>query len=101
MKFGLSQEEITRLNDLFGQYPWIQEAIIFGSRAEGISRHSSDIDLALKTDKTNLSDILSLKSKIDDLSLPYTVDLINYEKLQNQELKKHIDQSGQVFYQRT
>ena len=65
-----------------------------------MNRHqsSSDIDLALKGAQLNFSNILQLKSAIDELMLPYKVDLVIYETIQNKDLKEHIDRVGIVLW---
>lgn len=39
-------------------------------------------------------DILSLQAKIGDLWLPNSVDLIDYDSIQNETLPEHIDRVG-------
>ena len=65
-----------------------------------MNRHqsSSDIDLALKGAQLNFSNMLQLKSAIDELMLPYKVDLVLYETFQNKDLKEHIDRIGIVLW---
>lgn len=58
-KFGLNQETISKIQSVFYQFPEIEEAILYGSRAKGNYKEGSDIDLTLKGDK-----YLILKNKI-------------------------------------
>ena len=37
---------------------------------------------------------------LDDLYLPYMFDISIFDKIDNQNLKDHINRVGQVFYQR-
>ena len=45
--FGLSEKTIEIIKKLLSNYPQIKEVKIFGSRAKGNYKPSSDIDLAL------------------------------------------------------
>ena len=42
--------------------------------------------------------MLQLQSAIDELMLPYKVDLVIYETIQNKDLKEHIDRVGIVLW---
>lgn len=46
-KLGLNQQELDQIISIFRHHPEIKKVIIFGSRAKGISRLHSDIDLAV------------------------------------------------------
>jgi len=46
MKFGLSKKELLILKNIFINFPEIDEVLIFGSRALGNFKNSSDVDLA-------------------------------------------------------
>jgi len=77
-----------------------KKIILFGSRAKGNNYNGSDIDLcvvgAKELDKRNLR---KLKEKIDDISGLYSVDLIFYEKI-DEEFKKIILETGKVIYEK-
>ena len=98
MKFGFSKKQISELLAIFANFPEIEEVIIFGSRAMGNFKKGSDVDLALKG-KINLTLINQLSRKLNSEStLPYKFDLIDYKKISNAELKKHIDSFGCKLY---
>ena len=97
MPFGLNQKTINQLNSVFQKYPEIHQVKIYGSRAVGNYRTGSDIDLAFFSEsKEDLSSRLSWE--LDDLPTPYLFDVVNYNKLSNNPLKKEIDQNGKIFY---
>ena len=95
---GLSSETFKKLVSVFRSHPSVKQVILFGSRAMNRHRYSSDIDLALKKTQLNFSNMLQLKSAIDDLMLPHKVDLVLYETIQNKDLKEHIDRVGIVLW---
>jgi predicted nucleotidyltransferase len=78
----------------------VEEAFIYGSRALGSHREGSDIDLVLKGDSLSFQDLLTLKWKLDDLLLPWHIDLSLYSRISNPELIDHIQREGKVFYRK-
>jgi predicted nucleotidyltransferase len=46
-RWGLSEEDISRIRSVFRRNSRIRQVILFGSRAKGTFRRGSDIDLAL------------------------------------------------------
>ena len=102
-RFGLSAHTIRQLHGVLTQHPHVERAVIYGSRAKGNYRPGSDIDLTLHAatgahiDHDELGDILDA---IDELLLPYTVDLSVFDQLNNQSLREHIERVGQVLYAR-
>ena len=91
-----SQEnlDLKNLTQVIQSLPKVNKVVLFGSRAKGNARPTSDWDFALFGDDITTMDILSLQAKIDDLWLPNTVDLIDYDSIQNETLREHIDRVG-------
>lgn len=75
MKHGLTPEVVERINDVFARYPEVEQALLYGSRAKGTHRAASDIDLCLTGEKLSLSLLLKIGNELDDLLLPYQIDL--------------------------
>lgn len=73
---------------------------MYGSRAKGTYRAGSDIDLTLFGEALTYIQLDRIETEIDDLLLPYTVDLSLYTQIENTDLLDHIQRVGQVFYQR-
>ncbi|MBQ9230232.1 MAG: nucleotidyltransferase domain-containing protein [Prevotella sp.] len=96
--FGLSDNVIHEIQDVFRKHKNIRKVLIFGSRSKGNYKEGSDIDLAAIGDNIDLNQLLDVSMEIDDLGLLYRVDLISYEKHKGTPLAKHIDRIGQVFY---
>jgi predicted nucleotidyltransferase len=44
IQFGLKQEDIDKINDVFASYEGIDSVVIYGSRAKGNFKVGSDID---------------------------------------------------------
>ena len=98
MEFGLKDMEIKALRDVLASVPEVEEANIYGSRARGTNRKFSDIDMTLKGDNLTYLQLALLDAKIDDLYLPYFVDLSLYSMIKNMDLIASIEREGKVLY---
>lgn len=97
---GLSPSVLNALRAEMAVTPQLQSACIFGSRAKGNYRHGSDIDIALFGPDLTSEQLLALENRLDDLLLPYQIDLCHVDTLQNLTLIEHIQRIGQPIYQR-
>ncbi|AOE83173.1 nucleotidyltransferase domain-containing protein [Pseudomonas sp. TCU-HL1] len=97
---GLPAQAIQAMQQVFSQFPAVQEAVLYGSRAIGTYRPGSDIDLTLKGEKLTYQDLLDIELALDDLLLPYKIDLSLYRHIDNPVLVEHIARVGKVFYSR-
>lgn len=98
--YGLNDRDIKTIHDIFNQYPEILLVHIFGSRAKGTSKPGSDIDLAIMNKEINSNTLLKLNNDFEESSLPYKVDLVDFNLLTNQDFIDHIVRVGTIFYQR-
>ena len=91
---GLTQKELEILKEVFKNFDNITQIILFGSRALGTHKKASDIDLAIKGD-VDINTLSKLKYILEEeTNLPYFFDIVIYDNLENEELKKHIDEIG-------
>lgn len=101
MNFGLSEKSYNLILETLQKFPEIEKAIIFGSRAMGNYKKGSDVDFAIKGKDVNFDTVLKLHSLLDqELPLPYFFDIVNYNDLENKNLKEHIEKFGIVFFER-
>lgn len=100
MKYGLPEDAIEKIRNVLQRFPAVDKVILYGSRAKGNYKPGSDIDLAL--DGAGLTPDLraEIASDLDDLLLPYTIDLALYAGLNHPELQDHIRRVGVVFFER-
>jgi len=99
MNHGLKQRDIDSMLAAFGQFPEVQQVVIFGSRAKGSHKNASDVDLAIKGKNVTDRTITSLKTILEEeLPIPFFFDIINYEKIKSKDLSDHIDRVGKVLY---
>lgn len=97
-KYGLKQETIDAINGVFSNYPQVKEVILYGSRAKGNYRNGSDIDLTMVGDELDLNVQYRIENVLDDLLLPYKIDLSIRHHIENPELLEHIQRVGLTFY---
>ncbi|HPJ13160.1 MAG TPA: nucleotidyltransferase domain-containing protein [Caldisericia bacterium] len=99
--YGLLERDLHYMIKAFVKHPEIDKVILFGSRAMGNYKRSSDVDLAIIGDNVDTRIIAIL---LDDLNeefpIPYYFDVIHYQKISNEELKKHIDTEGIVLWEK-
>lgn len=101
MKFGLSEQTLQKINGVFTQYPQIDKAVLYGSRARGDYKNGSDIDLTLYGGETLTHTLLSqIANDLDDKLLPYTIDLSIFDNIRNHDMIKQIERVGKLFYRR-
>ena len=100
MKFGLSEKTLLRMIEVFAQHPKVEEVLIYGSRAKGNYKPSSDIDLTVIAPEMDLSDLHKISLDLDDLLLPYMIDLSLYHHITDPDVLKHVERVGKVFYRR-
>ncbi|MFI3158033.1 MAG: nucleotidyltransferase domain-containing protein [Methylococcaceae bacterium] len=95
MDTGLTQTDISRITAAIKQFPEIDDALIFGSRAKGTHKKASDVDLAIKGRAVTGETIKRLSFMLnEELPLPYFFDVVHYEVLENRQLIGHIDRVG-------
>ncbi|HPI39213.1 MAG TPA: nucleotidyltransferase domain-containing protein [Pseudobdellovibrionaceae bacterium] len=97
-KFGLSEIAYNNLKHLLISFSDFSKVKVFGSRAIGTYKEGSDIDLVVYGDKITPDLIRTFKIKYEDLNLPYFIDILQYETIDNTALKAHIDQFSIDFY---
>jgi len=97
--FGFKHGDLETIIQTISKFPEIKRAVIFGSRAKGNYQAGSDADIAIWTINDGivwqLSGILN-----DETLLPYKFDILNYDKIENPELKEQINQTGLEIYQK-
>ena len=98
LAFGLSSKTIQKICTVFMSFPAVKSVVIYGSRSMGTFRNGSDIDLVIMDSGIAFRDVLKIENAIDDLLLPYKIDLSLFEHIQNQDLIAHINEKGRVFY---
>ncbi len=98
-RFGLDNKVVEDIINILRKNEEVESAKIFGSRARGDYRESSDIDIALFGDKLTSSINTKIYFEIDDLYLPYKIDLINFNSIgPENKIRESILREGVEFY---
>jgi predicted nucleotidyltransferase len=94
-KFGLLTRDIKSIIGVLRIFPEIEKAVIFGSRAMGNYKKGSDIDIAIYGQGITNQLVIKIRSILnEEQPIPYFVDLVGYNVITNENLKKHIDTFG-------
>lgn len=93
-RFGLDGRTLARIKAVLDGFPEIEAALIYGSRAKGNFRPGSDIDLTLKGSQLTDRHLLAVERALDELDLPYRMDVSLYATLDNPALLAHIKRVG-------
>ncbi|MEH6797844.1 MAG: nucleotidyltransferase domain-containing protein [Halopseudomonas sabulinigri] len=99
-QYGFPISAITALLHVFTQWPAVDSVWLYGSRAKGNFRAGSDIDLTVKGCDLAMEDLLAMENQIDDLLLPWSVDLSLFADIDSDSLREHIERVGIVFYRK-
>lgn len=91
---NLDQSIVAKIHRVCTEEKKIKDILLFGSRAKESAKKGSDIDLAIVGDDLGFRDVCRVAMKLDELDLPYKIDLINYNAITNPTLKEHIDRVG-------
>lgn len=97
---GLSPATIAKIIAVFAQYPALEKALLYGSRAKGNYRPGSDIDVSLFGDTLSYAQLGQIETQLDDVLLPYSFDLSLFNHIDNPDLVDHIRRVGIVFYEK-
>lgn len=98
--FGLPVETIEAMQAVFEKYPSVEKVWLYGSRSKGNFKEGSDIDLVVEGTTLNLSGLQKIETELDELLLPYKIDLSLLHHIHNSDLLSHITRVGKVFFER-
>ena len=93
--YGISQNALDKIKTVLFSMQGVEQVILYGSRAKGNYKEGSDIDLTIKGNLT-FDDLIKMSVNLDDLNLPWKIDLSLYNQIENKELLEHIDRVGVV-----
>ena len=95
--YGLDLSVLLQLLQQLTKYVGIEEVILFGSRAMGNFKSTSDIDLCLKGTLTE-NDLGEIKTLFEEGKVPYKVDVILYDSIKDPAILEHIKCFGKKIY---
>lgn len=100
LAFGLPDRALETIRGILAEYPEIEVATIYGSRAMATHRPGSDINLTLIGASLTDQHLSEIAGRLEESDIPYLVDLSLRKCIQNPSLLEHIDRVGAVFYAR-
>lgn|SRR5690606_20554447 len=97
--FGLKDTDRAAIHSVLQNFPEVEEAVIFGSRATGTYHKGSDVDIALRGKHVTLETAQKVSYQLNEETvMPYQFDVINYSSISNADLTAHIDRVGVMLY---
>ena len=98
---GLPESASEAILRSIGARPQVQRVILYGSRALGRQRSGSDVDLCLHAPTMSLAELLEMEAQLDDLLLPWKIDLQLDHLISHEALRAHIQRAGLVLLDRS
>lgn len=95
MKHGLSDEVYKKIKEVIENNKQ-HKIVLFGSRARGDYKETSDIDLAILNETTR-EEQYDIMNQIDLLNIIYKIDLVFIDKNTRKELVESIKRDGVEF----
>lgn len=99
MKYGLKDDVLESIINVFTKNFKIKKVLLYGSRAKGNYKNGSDIDLTLIGKDIDILELNNILLELDELYLPYSFDISIFEKIENKELIDHINRVGITIYE--
>jgi uncharacterized protein len=97
---GLPDTAIEAIRQVLARHPEVEAAILYGSRALGRYRPASDIDLTLIGPAISAAALARIDAELDDLLLPWMIDLSALSAIRHPALLAHIERVGVELYRR-
>lgn len=91
---GLPDYVLKNLQGVFENHPTVKCVVLYGSRAKGNFRPNSDIDLMLIAPEISWREFNQIEAEIDDLLMPWKVDLALRHQVENEALLDHVKRVG-------
>ena len=92
--YGIKEKDWVSILSIIKKSEKIEHVILYGSRAKGNFKYNSDIDLVLVGQEISFLELANIENELDDLLLPYKIDLSLYHTIDNPDLIAHIDRVG-------
>ncbi|MDB4623058.1 nucleotidyltransferase domain-containing protein [bacterium] len=77
----------------------MEKVVLYGSRALGGHRARSDTDICLVAPSMALGELLELGAALEELLLPWQIDLQLSHLIAHKGLLSHLDRSGQLLWE--
>jgi predicted nucleotidyltransferase len=95
---GLRDKDVDALRSTLRHFSFVREVRVFGSRANGTARRSSDLDLAIFSPEATLAEWAELYDALQNTPIIYALDIVRPEQIANERLKAKIAREGIAIY---
>lgn len=100
MPYGLTDNEMQILHELFAENEKIEQVILYGSRAKGTYKPFSDVDITIVGKGLTEQDVNRLYAALEKSSIPYMFDIFTFDTLKNEIREDHNSRCGIILYQK-
>ncbi|KYO64117.1 nucleotidyltransferase domain-containing protein [Thermovenabulum gondwanense] len=91
---------LKELSKIFNKYCSVQKVFLFGSRARGDYKNTSDVDIAVFSENISDREFNLLVDEINEIDTALSFDVVHFEKLKKDSLKENIIKDGVLIYER-
>jgi predicted nucleotidyltransferase len=95
---ALREKDLAALRGTFRRFPSVREVRVFGSRATGHARRTSDVDLAIFAPDASAVVWADLCEALENTPVIYELDIVRPERTGNERLKERIAREGVTVY---
>ncbi|SHM38486.1 hypothetical protein SAMN05660826_00926 [Caldanaerovirga acetigignens] len=95
----INEKILNELRRIFEKYP-VQKVLLFGSRARGDFKKTSDVDLAVFSRDISEREFNLMVDEINEIDTALSFDVVHFEKLKKDSLKEKIIRDGVLIYEK-
>jgi len=97
---NIDEKILNEIISLIIKYKKPEKIVLFGSRANGDFKKTSDIDIAIFGKDWTSRDINTVKNNLDEfIRTPLKFDVLNFYDITREALKKNILEKGRIIYE--
>lgn len=96
-QYGIDEKNWSHILATCFSFPGVNKIILYGSRARGDYKHTSDIDIAIDAPLMTSKEFAQVWNAVDDLPIIYTFDIAHLQSLTNKPLIAAIRDEGVEF----
>lgn len=97
-KMGINLKLLEEIKSILVKNSKIDKTVIFGSRARGDYKKTSDIDICIYSKTIDHMDINLIEDQLKQLNTVLDFDVIHFESISKKSLKDNIERDGVEIY---